>query len=408
MARQTTRPKTPAARVLVLGETAASQLADLLSGLNSQIALEPIDTFASVQDADTTDAPIVIPVPPARAALREKLREGMPPGDAIKAYMAETRTLLETTRALQSNVIIVDADMLKSADPRLCDALAQHLNILAEPRRALAPTKAPTPDRMDLLAWSLLAASPDAICLAGEIEALHTGPVSPREMTLQNVETTLADWQKPAAVPQDTPSHATASQDAATLENLISERNLLRAQTEDLLGEVEKREAALDALRQEAATAESLLAERNLLRVQTARLLDGTDEIQRAFAALTISEKTNVAQSALLRENTLLLANHLSQQLCRQQSDLIAREAEHRNRAAERQSLLDRLATAEAEARAQTQAAAALRDVVALLEQNNTQLAAHLDQVPAASSSHVSAPAQILQGASPLPAGSES
>lgn len=393
------RSKASPVQLIVMGKSATLHLRKLMASVEDQMVIDTIETLPAAAEDNASKALIVMPVAPARTALRESLLAGSPPADAAGEYVAKTQALLSAAYKLRRNLVIVDAAMLERADHGLLMALTQRFGLAsAEPAPRAAPDAdgmcEPT-DMLDVLAQSALAANSEAASLADEIEAMHTGPVGPRDLSLQDLQSAFADWQAQRSFD--------AQEDTAATARVTSERDQLRGQTERLLREADLHETTIAAMRQELAATEDLIAERNLLRTQTARLLDEAAEAWRNAITLNTSEKASQAQAALLRENTGLLADHLDEQFAGHQARIRISDQQQRAWAAERQSLLDRVFNMEAKANAEAQANASAREAVAQLEDMNAQLTARLDQMHASTSWRVTQPIRALRRALPQP-----
>lgn len=230
------------------GEDSLRALEALASGAVPGISVQRHDSLETTFSSDPA-APVIMLMSTPQDHMRATLAAGSAPDTALQQWTKHTSAVLQRCRKNRRRVVLIDAGMLRARPAAIAEALSARLGVRFDTVPEAAPgAKAEFDDIHTVITAALLASDPKARDLSEELEAMMLGPVT---------------------APGD-PVKAGVS-GAQKLQNLATERELLRENLRQLLGELEamrasltKKEDAAKALETELqarlSTAESSLA----------------------------------------------------------------------------------------------------------------------------------------------------
>ncbi|MCC5989162.1 MAG: hypothetical protein JJT95_15935 [Pararhodobacter sp.] len=260
-----------------------------------------IDT-ALAQDVQTT---ILLPVRLPLDHLTKALRAGQAPEVALDAWRDNCEALLRRCRKARRRMVMIDAGMLEAQPAACAQALGDRLGVrLAPVAAADAPSGSDLSPIHSAIAATLLAQDSSALELTDELEAMITGPISPRTPGLEDI--------------------SAAVRNAASL---TKERDLLQENLQQMFSETQRLVAEKGEHEKKLDSRANELSESQIQETQLATITEERDLLRESLQQmLTETERLMAEKSELDSKTQLLNAEIADRLLLKAQLDAINRQ----------------------------------------------------------------------------------
>lgn len=275
---------TPATQWLLyagFGDTAIDAIDALAKAASPRVSVRREDSLDTALAQGQT-APVIVPVAMPLQHLSDLVAKGSAPDAALEQWRGHAEAVLRACRKNRRRVVLLDAGMLQATPADVAIPLGARLGLRfgAVP----APTtseKAEFAEIQTAIAATALAGDAKALDLADELEAMILGPVSAR-----------------------IPSKEIGRFANDKLNNLEKERDLLRANVVQLLGEMQTLRDTLTQKEETEKKFETITEERDLLRENLRLLHESTETL--------LAEKEKFSDRPLLKAQCEALERQLS------------------------------------------------------------------------------------------------